>query len=214
MEPATIAATPTTTPTSSGPRAPLFAGMPPARGRVAPPPLLDWSSASNFKGSECLGSFERECGGHHREPDAGSRTAAHRGWHGRLRAARRCQHRRKDGRPASGSTSPTTSTSSSGARRARTAPTTSPRAARSRSKGASTGASGRPKTAAANGRRSRSSPTRSSSSAPATAPAAVEAATATAVASRPPQSDVPADTSDFEGAPAGGGGGSEDDIPF
>jgi single-strand DNA-binding protein len=28
-----------------------------------------------------------------------------------------------------------------------------------------------------------------------------------------PQSDVPADTSDFEGAPAGGGG-SEDDIPF
>src|SRR5689334_22288093 len=27
-----------------------------------------------------------------------------------------------------------------------------------------------------------------------------------------PQSDVPADTSDFEGAPAGGGG--EDDIPF
>jgi single-strand DNA-binding protein len=29
-----------------------------------------------------------------------------------------------------------------------------------------------------------------------------------------PQSDVPADTSDFEGAAAGGGGGSEDDIPF
>jgi single-strand DNA-binding protein len=30
-----------------------------------------------------------------------------------------------------------------------------------------------------------------------------------------PQSDVPADTSDFGGAPAGaGGGGSEDDIPF
>ncbi|HEV7562732.1 MAG TPA: hypothetical protein VGO24_04460, partial [Solirubrobacterales bacterium] len=30
-----------------------------------------------------------------------------------------------------------------------------------------------------------------------------------------PPSDVPADTSDFEGAPAGGGGGSsEDDIPF
>jgi single-strand DNA-binding protein len=28
-----------------------------------------------------------------------------------------------------------------------------------------------------------------------------------------PQSDVPADTSDFEGAPAGGGG-AEDDIPF
>jgi len=31
-----------------------------------------------------------------------------------------------------------------------------------------------------------------------------------------PSSDVPADTSDFEGAsaPSGGGGGSEDDIPF
>jgi single-strand DNA-binding protein len=30
-----------------------------------------------------------------------------------------------------------------------------------------------------------------------------------------PSSDVPADTSDFDGAPAGGGGGgSEDDIPF
>lgn len=32
-----------------------------------------------------------------------------------------------------------------------------------------------------------------------------------------PSSDVPADTSDFEGAPAGGGGGgggAEDDIPF
>jgi len=30
----------------------------------------------------------------------------------------------------------------------------------------------------------------------------------------PPQSDVPADMSDFGGAPAGAGGGSEDDIPF
>jgi single-strand DNA-binding protein len=29
-----------------------------------------------------------------------------------------------------------------------------------------------------------------------------------------PSSDVPADTSDFEGAAAGGGGGAEDDIPF
>lgn len=29
-----------------------------------------------------------------------------------------------------------------------------------------------------------------------------------------PRSDVPADTSDFEGAPAGGGAGGEDDIPF
>ncbi len=30
----------------------------------------------------------------------------------------------------------------------------------------------------------------------------------------PPQSDVPADTSDFDSAPVGGGGGQEDDIPF
>ena len=29
-----------------------------------------------------------------------------------------------------------------------------------------------------------------------------------------PQSDVPADTSDFEGATASAGGGSDDDIPF
>jgi single-strand DNA-binding protein len=29
-----------------------------------------------------------------------------------------------------------------------------------------------------------------------------------------PQSDVPADTADFEAAPAGGGGGADDDIPF
>ena len=29
-----------------------------------------------------------------------------------------------------------------------------------------------------------------------------------------PQSDVPADTSDFEGAGVGSGGGSDDDIPF
>ncbi|HEU5252900.1 MAG TPA: single-stranded DNA-binding protein [Solirubrobacterales bacterium] len=30
----------------------------------------------------------------------------------------------------------------------------------------------------------------------------------------PPQSDVPADQSDFEPAPTSGGGGQEDDIPF
>jgi single-strand DNA-binding protein len=30
----------------------------------------------------------------------------------------------------------------------------------------------------------------------------------------PPQSDVPADMSDFGGAPAGAGAGAEDDIPF
>lgn len=32
--------------------------------------------------------------------------------------------------------------------------------------------------------------------------------------SAPPQSDVPADESDFGSVPAGGGGGPEDDIPF
>lgn len=30
----------------------------------------------------------------------------------------------------------------------------------------------------------------------------------------PPRSDVPADTSDFAGAPSGGGGQADDDIPF
>ncbi len=29
-----------------------------------------------------------------------------------------------------------------------------------------------------------------------------------------PQSDTPADTSDYDAAPAGGGGGADDDIPF
>ncbi|HET9161954.1 MAG TPA: single-stranded DNA-binding protein [Solirubrobacterales bacterium] len=29
-----------------------------------------------------------------------------------------------------------------------------------------------------------------------------------------PQSDTPADTSDYDAAPAGGGGGGDDDIPF
>ncbi len=74
--------------------------------------------------------------------------------------------RRKDGRAATGSTSPTTSTSPSGARRARTAPTTSPRAGRWPSRDASTGANGRRRTAPS-ARRSRSSPTASSSWAPA-----------------------------------------------
>ena len=179
--------------------------MPPARGEVAPPALLDWNSTSELQRSECFGSFERERGGHHREPDQGPGAAQHRRRNGGLRAARRRQQP-PQGRPdaASGSTSPTTSTSPSGARRARTAPTTSPRAGRWRSKGGSTGASGRPKTAAANGRRSRSSPTPSSSSAPATAPAASGGGNGGGFT---PSSDVPADTSDFEGAAAGCGGG-------
>ena len=70
---------------------------------------------------------------------------------------------------ASGSTSPTTSTSPSGARRARTAPSTWPRAAPSRSTAASTGASGRPRTAPS-GSPWISLPTRSSSWARATRP--------------------------------------------
>ena len=35
-------------------RPPLFAGMPSARGRVAPPPLLDWNSTSDFRGVSAL----------------------------------------------------------------------------------------------------------------------------------------------------------------
>ena len=62
-----------------------------------------------------------------------------------LLAARGLQHPPQGRLAASGSTSPTTSTSPSGARRARTAPTTSRRAARSRSTAAWSGASGRTK---------------------------------------------------------------------
>ncbi len=44
------------------------------------------------------------------------------------------------------------------------------------------------------------------------------AAAATATDGFSPSSDTPADTSDFEGAPAGAaaaaGGGADDDIPF
>ena len=75
--------------------------------------------------------------------------------------------RRKDNARASGSTSPTTSASPSGARRARTAPASCPRAARSASTGAWSGASGRARTATS-ASRSRSSPTPCSSSAAAT----------------------------------------------
>ena len=56
-------------------------------------------------------------------------------------------------------------------------------------------------------RRWRSSPTRSSSSAPATARRAGNG-------SAPPQSDVPADTSDFEDAEPASVGAKDDDIPF
>ena len=71
--------------------------------------------------------------------------------------------RQKDGaRPASGATSRTTSTSPSGATRARAARSTSRRAARSPSTAGSTGASGMPRTAPS-ARPSRSSPTASSS---------------------------------------------------
>ena len=76
------------------------------------------------------------------DPELRSTAERHRG----LQPADRLQHP-PQGRRGSGSTSPTTSTSPSGARRARTSPGTSPRAARSRSTGAWSGASGRPRTA-------------------------------------------------------------------
>ena len=161
--------------------------------------LLDWSSTNEFRGVRALAASNVNVvvitGNLTRDPE----LRTHRRRDVGLRASRRGQQPAQRLRAANGSTSPTTSTWPSGARRARTARTTSPRAVRWRSKGASTGASGRPKTAAANARRCRSSPTASSSSARATAPAAAAAATATAAASRP-TSDVPADTSDFEGA--------------
>ena len=123
-------------------------------GRVAPIALLDWELDKRFRGVRDLAASNVNVvvitGNLTRDPElrhTGGGTAVCE-----LRVA--VNSRRKDGRPANGSTSPTTSTSPSGARRARTAPTTSPRAGRSRSKGGSTGASGRPKTAAANARRS------------------------------------------------------------
>ena len=64
----------------------------------------------------------------------------------KLRVA--CNTRRKDGAPASGTTSPTTSTSPCGARRARTRHAICPRDAPWRSTGAWSGASGRPRTGA------------------------------------------------------------------
>ena len=117
------------------------------------------------RGADQFGRVEHQLGRHHREPDQGPRAALDPERDLGLQAARRRQQPPQGRQPAaSGSTSPTTSTSPSGARRARTAPTTSPRAARSRSRAASTGASGRPRTAAS-ARRWRSSPTASSSSA-------------------------------------------------
>ena len=53
------------------PVAPALCAKPsPPGGRVAPPPGLDWESDNDFRGVNSLGSFERERGGHHREPHA------------------------------------------------------------------------------------------------------------------------------------------------
>ena len=170
-----------------------------------------YSRSSNFKvvrRSFCHGSNQHQQGGPHGQPHARPRAAQHP-QHGNsgLLAARRLQHPPQGRVAASGSTSPTTSTSPSGAPRARTAPSTCRRAARWRSTAAWSGASGRTRRATS-ASRSTSSPTPSSSSARATA--------GEGNGSRfTPQSDVPADTADFQAAPCGRRGGTaDDDIPF
>ena len=105
------------------------------------------------------------------QPDEGPGAQAHAVRDARLLAAPRGQHPPQGRVRASGRTSRTTSTSPSGASRARTAPSTSRRAGRWRSTGASSGASGRPRTARS-ARPSRSSPRASSSSAGARTPRA------------------------------------------
>ena len=106
-----------------------------------------------------------------REPDARPRAAAHAERHVRLQApASPSTRARRTRPPASGARSPTTSTSPSGATRARAARASSRRGGPWRSTAGSTGASGRRRTGRS-GRRSRSSPTTCSSSAAATAAA-------------------------------------------
>ena len=96
------------------------------------------------KGSHSHGSHQHQPGRPHGQPHPRSRAAPLPERHvGVQPAGRRATPAARMTPPASGSTSPTTSTSPSGARRARTAPNTSRRAARSRSTAASSGASGR-----------------------------------------------------------------------
>ena len=179
--------------------APLLCGNPPSQGeRVAPAALLDWDPDKRIQRSESLGSFERERSGHHREPDPGSRSCA---------------------APAAGPPSASCgSRSTAAARTARRGEwvdkpnyfdvtvwgAQGENCANYLSKGRPVAVEGRldwreweAKDGSGKRQAVRSSPTPSSSSARATAPAA--AATATAAASAP-SSDVPADTSDFEGA--------------
>ena len=177
--------------------------------------LVDSAPETQSVRSDQLGGDEHQLGSGHGQPDPRSGAPLPSQRNLRLQASRRGQQP-PQGRqpPASGSTSPTTSTSPSGARRARTARTTSPRAGPWPSRGASTGASGRPRRARS-ARPSRSSPTASSSSARARATRASGQGNGNGF---DPPSDVPADKSDFEeaGVASGSssGGGGDDDIPF
>ena len=184
------------------------------RGRAARPLRLEFNK--RLQRSECIGSLEYQLGGNHRQPHPRPRTSQHP--RAGLRSAGMrvaVNSRRKEGR-SSGSTSPTTSTSPCGARRVRTAPPTSRRAARWRSRVALTGVSGRRRTAseAAVDRDHRGDrpvprlPRRVGRS------GRWERQTATA-SRRRPMSRPTTPTSSPPGATAGGGGSSgDDDIPF
>ena len=120
-----------------------------AGGRERAAPVLRLGKRSNElrKGADANGSHESESsssitGNLTRDPELRSLPSGTSVC--KLRVA--VNSRRKDQPAASGSTSRTTSTSPSGARRARTAPPTSPRAVRWPSRAASSGANGRPRT--------------------------------------------------------------------
>ena len=89
-------------------------------------PITATASASQHHGWR-----QHQPGDHHRQPDPRSRTAFDRRGHlGVLDARRPATAGARIATPSSGRMSPTTSTSPSGARRARTAPSTWPRAGR------------------------------------------------------------------------------------
>ena len=211
-EPATIAATPSTTPTSSAARRPALCGNCPTRegrGRAAPALRLEFNQATSEGVSSLAASNVNVVvitGNLTQDPElrhTGGGTSVCE-----LRVA--VNSRRKDGQTATGSTSPTSSTSSSGApgRELRQLPLQGP-----------PGGDRRPPRLARVGGQRRQRQTaggpdrRQHGPVPRLARRLRRRQRRTAAAS-PRSSDVPADTSDFEGAAAGGGGGSEDDIPF
>ena len=114
---------------------------------------LDRRSSSSTGGKQPHGSDQHQPGRTHRESDPRPRAPAHERWHGGLQPAGGQQHPpqgpvdRRMGRQAQ-----LLRRHRLGLSRARTAPSTSRRAGRSRSTGASSGASGRTRTATSGSR--------------------------------------------------------------